>query len=281
MAESTSLLTSLLSPTLAARLTQQAEEDQIAQGSSGLVQQAMRTANMFSKQLSGLTGADQRSPAEQKLSRMQQLIQNAEGEDIYDKMENALPFLEQEDPALAIQIGQLVTERKTAIRGTQSTNALATYFAGQGRADLAEAVAGGTMTPAKAIEIMQKDREIAIQEGKEAKGKAVTMKQVQEAQPFYEVAISQDDTLKGIVNELADLDWTDYVIPFTSILGVKVSDDPATVKAQITALATERAEQIKLDNPKISRKEALVRALSDMKSGGYASSTADPFAGVN
>ena len=279
-----SLLSTLLSPTLAAQMASREEEERISQAGSPLLQEAARTAGMFTRQLGGLTGTDTRSPEVQKISQMQSVIQNSEGADIYEKMENALPELEKLDPAMAINLGKVVTERKATARGLESRNALATYFAQQGYPVLAEAVASGEMTPAKALEEMRMRRETDIKErAEDRKGKAkpVTAKQVTDALPFYQMAVSRDDTLSSLVNDLADLDWTDYVIPFETIFGFRVTDDPETVKTQIITLASERAEQIKLEQPDIPREEALAKALSEMKQGSYASSDVDKFAGVN
>ena len=279
-----SLLSTLLSPTLAAQMASREEEARIAEAGSPLLREAVRTAGMFTRQLGGLTGTDVRSPEVQKISQMQSIIQGAEGADIYEKMENALPELEQVDPALAINLGKMVTERKATARGLESRNALATYFAQQGYPVLAEAVASGEMTPAKALEEMRMRRETDIKERTEdrkGKAKPVTAKQVTDALPFYQMAVSRDDMLSGLVDDLADLDWTDYVIPFETIFGFRVTEDPATVKTQIITLASERAEQIKLEQPDIPREEALAQALSEMKQGSYASSEADKFAGVN
>lgn len=277
-----SLLSTLLSPTLAAQMASKEEEERIAQAGSPLLQEAARTAGMFTQQLGGLTGTDTRSPAVQKVSQMQSIIQGAEGADIYEKMENALPQLESIDPAMAINLGKMVTERKATARGIESKNALAQYFAQKGRPELAEAVASGEMTPGKALEIMQKDRELGIKEQKgKPKTKAVTTKQVADALPLYSTVVARNPDLAADVEELANLDWTDYVVPFTSVFGFKVTEDPDEVKAQIVTLATERAEQIKQDNPQMSREEAFAKALSDMKQGSYASSEKDPFANVS
>lgn len=279
-----SLLSTLLSPTLAAQMASREEEARIAEAGSPLLREAARTAGMFTQQLGGLTGTDVRSPEVQKISQMQSIIQGAEGADIYEKMENALQDIEAIDPAMAINLGKMVTERKAQARGLESRNALATYFAQQGYPVLAEAVASGEMTPAKALEELRMRRETDIKErAEERKGKAkpVTAKQVTDALPFYQMAVSRDDMLSGLVDDLADLDWTDYVIPFETIFGFRVTEDPATVKTQIITLASERAEQIKLEQPDIPREEALAQALSEMKQGSYASSEADKFAGVN
>ena len=280
-----SLLSTLLSPTLAAQMASREEEARIAEAGSPLLREAARTAGMFTRQLGGLTGTDVRSPEVQKISQMQSIIQGAEGADIYEKMENALPELEQVDPALAINLGKMVTERKATARGLESRNALATYFAQQGYPVLAEAVASGEMTPAKALEEMRMRRETDIKESaEERKGKAkpVTAKQVTDALPFYQTAIARDDKLAKMVDDIADLDLADYILPFETIFGwVKVSDSPDKVKAQILTIASERAEQIKLEQPDIPRDEALAQALSEMKQGSYASSEADKFAGVN
>jgi vacuolar-type H+-ATPase subunit I/STV1 len=279
-----SLLSTLLSPTLAAQMASREEEERISQAGSPLLQEAARTAGMFTRQLGGLTGTDVRSPEVQKISQMQSVIQNSEGADIYEKMENALPELEKLDPAMAINLGKVVTERKAQARGVESRNALATYFAQQGYPVLAEAVAAGEMTPAKALEEMRMRRETTVKEQAEerkSKPKAVTAKQVTDALPFYQQVISRNDDLVKMLNDLADLDWTDYIplIP-DSILGFKIQDDPATVKSQIILVATERAEQLKLAQPEMSREEALAQALSELKQGSYASSSTDPYAGV-
>jgi len=280
-----SLLSTLLSPTLAAQMASREEEARIAEAGSPLLREAARTAGMFTRQLGGLTGTDVRSPEVQKISQMQSIIQGAEGADIYEKMENALPELEQVDPALAINLGKMVTERKATARGLESRNALATYFAQQGYPVLAEAVASGEMTPAKALEEMRMRRETDIKEREEdrkGKAKPVTAKQVTDALPFYQTAIARDDKLAKMVDDIADLDLADYILPFETIFGwVKVSDSPDKVKAQILTIASERAEQIKLEQPDIPRDEALAQALSEMKQGSYASSEADKFAGVN
>lgn len=280
-----SLLSTLLSPTLAAQMTAREDEKRIQEmGPSLLEREVGRSLQMGTRGLAGLTGTDIRSPEVQKVAQLQSVIQNAEGADIYEKMENALPELEKLDPAISIELGKVVTERKAQARGVESRNALATYFAQQGYPVLAEAVASGEMTPAKALEEMRMRRETDIKErAEERKGKAkpVTAKQVTDALPFYQMAVSRDDTLSGLVNDLADLDWTDYVIPFETIFGFRVTDDPDTVKTQIITLASERAEQIKLEQPDIPREEALAKALSEMKQGSYASSDVDKFAGVN
>jgi len=280
-----SLLSTLLSPTLASQMTAQEEEARIKEmGPSLLSREVGRALQTGTRGLAGLTGTDIRSPEVQKISQMQSVIQGAEGADIYEKMENALPEIEKIDPAIAINLGKIVTERKATARGLESRNALATYFAQQGYPILAEAVASGEMTPAKALEEMRMRRETDIKERTEdrkGKAKPVTAKQVTDALPFYQMAVSRDDMLSGLVDDLADLDWTDYVIPFETIFGFRVTEDPATVKTQIITLASERAEQIKLEQPDIPREEALAQALSEMKQGSYASSEADKFAGVN
>lgn len=280
-----SLLSTLLSPTLAAQMASREEEARIAEAGSPLLREAARTAGMFTRQLGSLTGTDVRSPEVQKISQMQSIIQGAEGADIYEKMENALQDIEAIDPAMAINLGKVVTERKTQTRGIESRNALATYFAQQGHPVLAEAVASGEMTPAKALEELRMRRETAVKEkAEERKGKAkpVTAKQVTDSLPIYQTAIARDDNLSKMVDDLADLDWADYLLPFETIFGlIKVSDSPDKVKAQIVTIASERAEQIKLEQPDIPREEALAMALSEMKEGSYASNEADKFAGVN
>lgn len=276
-----SLLSTLLSPTLAAQMASREEEARIAEAGSPLLREAARTAGMFTRQLGGLTGTDVRSPEVQKISQMQSIIQNAEGADIYEKMENALQDIEAIDPAMAINLGKVVTERKTQARGIESRNALATYFAEQGYPVLAESVATGQMSPAEALKELRGRRELDIKEQAEArKAKPDAYVKAKDIPAeYYGAALQSMPTAQSLVKEIANQDrsWWERNAP-DWLTGLDEDAQETSIMLRVFG----RAEAIhKESDGKVSRDDAMMQALSELKQGGTVSPDEDKFAGMN
>ena len=277
-----SLLSTLLSPTLAAQMASQEEEARIAEAGSPLLREAARTAGMFTQQLGGLTGTDVRSPEVQKISQMQSIIQGAEGADIYEKMENALQDIEAIDPAMAINLGKMVTERKAQARGMESRNALATYFAEQGYPVLAESVATGQMSPAEALKELRGRRELDIKEQAEARKTKpdAYVKAKDIPAEYYGAALQSMPSAQAIVQEIANQDrsWWERNAPDWLTFGLDEDAQEASIMLRVFG----RAEAIhKESDGKISRDDAMMQALSEIKQGGTVSPSEDEFAGMN
>jgi hypothetical protein len=275
-----SLLSTLLSPTLAAQMASREEEARIAEAGSPLLREAARTAGMFTRQLGGLTGTDVRSPEVQKISQMQSIIQGAEGADIYEKMENALQDIEAIDPAMAINLGKVVTERKAQARGLESRNALATYFAQQGYPVLAEAVATGQMSPAEALKELRGRRELDIKEAAETrKAKPDAYVKAKDIpSEYYGAALQSMPTAQSLVKEITNQDrsWWERNAP-DWLTGLDEDAQEASIMLRVFG----RAEALhKESDGKISRDDAIMQALSELKQGETVSPDEDEFAGI-
>lgn len=126
MAES--LLSTLLSPTLATQLASQSRQPT---GGSLLEREAMKTAGMLGLSVGGLTGTDLRTPMEKTSQNIQEIIAKAEGKDIFERLRNSLPDIANADPAVAIQLGTALKAMQPKVKATKlgelTDNELTTY----------------------------------------------------------------------------------------------------------------------------------------------------------
>lgn len=256
------ILESLLSPEAAREIAARRDPnaDLGANPYSLLLREAGRSAGMFRDQLGGALGTDMRSPEEQKRAKITSIMERAEGDTVNERMINSLPQLRDSGLLSPVQLAELEAAQQQAMQTQASGQALqgvAQSLVNREYNDLAALVATGEMTPAQALtEARLRDQN----KGKGSGGGVSTAAVSGPMKDTYNATVAESEDLQGKLESMANREEPGF---FGNLFGMEGDVKEGSVE-NLTQLASERAEGIFRENPRMGRPAAMSQAINEM-----------------